>query len=112
MDEITLGGVPVNEIMEEHKLSLSDLSAFLPMNKKSENKSEFEVHYLGYYLEWQPQHSYYYSVENSNFKARPFRTEGTYSKYLSLDDKIDDLNYCYFIKFGIGRCTEDAVTRN
>jgi hypothetical protein len=79
------------------------------MHKNSENKSEFEVHYLGYYLEWQPQHSYYYSVENSNFKARPFRTEGTYSKYLSLDDKIDDLNYyCYFIKFGIGRCTEDA----
>ena len=26
-----------------------------------------------------------------------------------IDDKIDDLNYyCYFVKFGFGRCTEDA----
>ena len=44
-----------------------------------------------------------------NFKARPFRTQGTYSKYNSIDDKIDDLHYyCTFIKFGIGRATHDA----
>ena len=44
------------------------------------------------------------------FKARPHRTQGTYSKYNSIDDKIDDLHYyTRFIKFGIGRATDDAA---
>ena len=48
-------------------------------------------------------------MEHTNFQARPFRTEGTYSKYNSLDDKIDDLQYwTTYIKFGIGRATYDA----
>ena len=49
------------------------------------------------------------NVENTKFKARPFRTQGTYSKYNSIDDKIDDLHYyTTFIKYGIGRATYDA----
>ena len=41
--------------------------------------------------------------------TQPFRTQGTYSKYNSIDDKIDDLHYyTTFIKFGIGRTTYDA----
>jgi len=68
------------------------------------------VHYLGYYLKWTPQEVYYYAVENTGFKARPFRTQGTYSKYNSIDDKIDDLHYyTTFIKFGIGRATYDSA---
>ena len=71
--------------------------------------SKIEVHYLGYYLRWIPQEVYYYAVENTGFKARPFRTQGTYSKYNSIDDKIDDLHYyTTYIKFGIGRATYDA----
>ena len=50
--------------------------------------------------------SFYYSVENCNFKPRPFRSMGTFTKFSSIDDKIDDLHfYTYFIKFGIGRAT-------
>ena len=53
--------------------------------------------------------AYYYSVENSNFKSRPYRSQGTYSKYSSIDDKIDDLHYyTTFIKYGLGRCSYDA----
>ena len=51
------------------------------------------MHYLGYYLKWTPQETFYYSVENCGFRPRPFRTAGTYSKYNSIDDKIDDLHY-------------------
>jgi hypothetical protein len=40
---------------------------------------------------------------------RARKNAGTYSKYNSLDDKIDDLHYyTTFIKFGIGRATYDA----
>lgn len=109
IDELVLGGVPVRQLIEEHGLTLNELSPFMPARKEDFEKGNVEVRYLGYYLKWWPQESYYYAVEHTGFQARPFRTEGTYSKYLSLDDKIDDLNYyCYFIKFGFGRCTEDA----
>ena len=68
-----------------------------------------EVHYLGYYINWVPQETYYYSVKNCGFRPRPFRTQGTYSKYNSIDDKIDDLHYyTTYIKFGIGRATYDV----
>jgi hypothetical protein len=71
--------------------------------------SNIEVHYLGYYIKWTPQEAYYYAVEHTGFQARPFRTQGTYSKYNSIDDKIDDLHYyTTFMKFGIGRATYDA----
>ncbi len=109
LDEIYLGGVPVQELTEKYKIPLADLMAFFPANAEELHSSNIEVRYLGYYIKWTPQEAYYYAVEHSNFQARPFRTQGTYSKYNSIDDKIDDLHYfTTFIKFGIGRATYDA----
>ncbi len=68
-----------------------------------------ELHFFGYYRRWVPQEMYYYCVENTGFSANPVRSEGTYSKYASLDDRLDGFHYFLgFIKFGIGRCTSDA----
>lgn len=109
LDEIFLGGVSIKELTEKYNMKLSDLMCFLPADAKQLERSNIEVHYLGYYLKWTPQEVYYYAVENTGFKARPFRTQGTYSKYNSIDDKIDDLHYyTTFVKFGIGRATYDA----
>ena len=109
IDEIFLGGVSIGELKEKYKVQINDLLGFLPATAEEISKSNIEVHYLGYYLKWTPQEVYYYAVENTGFKARPFRTQGTYSKYNSIDDKIDDLHYyTTFIKFGIGRATYDA----
>ena len=77
---------------------------------KDAKKTKLEFHYLGYYLRWIPQENYYYSVKHADFQARPYRTQGTYTKYISLDDKIEDLNYyTTYIKFGIGRATSDST---
>lgn len=109
IQEIFLGGVSVRELIEKYDIPLTDLMAFLPSDYSELEQSSIEVHYLGYYLKWTPQEAYYYAVENTGFQARPFRTQGTYSKYNSIDDKIDDLHYyTTFIKFGIGRATYDA----
>jgi N-acetyl sugar amidotransferase len=109
LDEIYLGGVSLRELKEKYNLTIGDLSSFLPADAAELEKSKIEVHYLGYYLKWTPQEVYYYAVENTGFKARPFRTQGTYSKYNSIDDKIDDLHYyTTYLKFGIGRATYDA----
>lgn len=109
LDEVYLGGVSLRELREKYEIPLNDLMAFLPADADELERSKIEVHYLGYYLRWTPQEVYYYAVENTGFQARPFRTQGTYSKYNSIDDKIDDLHYyTTYIKFGIGRATYDA----
>ena len=110
LEDIYLAGITVKELIDNHDVRLSDLMAFLPPKKEELEKSNIEVHYLGYYLKWTPQEVYYYAVENTGFKARPHRTQGTFSKYSGIDDKIDDLHfYTTFIKFGIGRATYDAA---
>ena len=110
LDEVYLAGVSIKELMEKYEVRLSDLMSFLPPKLEDLEKANIEVHYLGYYLRWTPQEVYYYAVENTGFKARPHRTQGTFSKYSGIDDKIDDLHfYTTFIKFGIGRATYDAA---
>ncbi|WP_397600378.1 N-acetyl sugar amidotransferase [Silvanigrella sp.] len=109
IDEIYLGGVSIKELREKYEIPLADLMAYMPASINELQSSNIEVHYLGYYKKWVPQEVYYYAVENTGFKPRPFRTQGTYSKYNSIDDKIDDLHYyTTFMKFGIGRTTYDA----
>ena len=109
LDEVFLAGLSIKELIEKYDVRLSDLMTYLPPKIEDLDKANIQVHYLGYYLKWTPQEVYYYAVENTGFKARPHRTQGTYSKYSGIDDKIDDLHfYTTFIKFGIGRASYDA----
>lgn len=108
--DLVLGGVPANELIEKHGFKLSDLEAYFPVSPYDIERVKTEVHYLGYYVKWHPQEIYYYSVENTNFEPNDYRTEGSFSKYSSLDDKIDWLHYhTTMIKFGIGRATYDSA---
>ena len=108
--KIFLGGTPVSDLVADYGLDQSDLLPYLPADPQEIEKRAVEVHYLGYYLKWHPQSCYYYAVENGGFQASPERTPGTYSKYNSIDDRIDDFHYyTTYIKFGIGRATYDAA---
>lgn len=71
---------------------------------------EIDYHHFSYFKRWVPQENYYYAVEHTGFRANSTRSEGTYSKYASLDDKLDGFHYYLgFVKFGIGRATSDAA---
>lgn len=108
--EMYFGGVSVADLKDKFGLEAVDLLPYMPANPEDIEKFKLEVHYLGYYLKWHPQECYYYAVEHGGFQASPERTPGTYSKYNSIDDKIDDFHYyTTFIKFGIGRATYDAA---
>lgn len=118
---LKLGGVSIKEIMDNFSYDMRDFEPYLPLDDKKLNETNIEVHYLGYYLKWDPQECYYYAVENTGFESNSERTEGSYSKYSSIDDKIDPFHYfTTLIKFGIGRATYDAsqeirngkITRN
>jgi N-acetyl sugar amidotransferase len=107
--DLVLGGATVGELIRDHGVKMVDLMPYLPPSEAELGNKHVEVHYLGYYLKWTPQEAYYYSVETCGFEANPVRTEGTYSKYNSLDDKIDGLHYyTTWMKFGLGRASYDA----
>ena len=50
-------------------------------------------------------------MENTNFAPNPNgRSEGTFSKYASLDDQLDPYHHYFsLLKFGISRATADAA---
>lgn len=108
--QIFLGGVSIQDLKDNFGVTQNDLHPYLPANPQQIRDKNIEVHYLGHYLKWHPQSCYYYAVEHGGFEASPERTPGTYSKYNSIDDKIDDLHYFTTgIKFGIGRASYDAA---
>lgn len=109
-DDIVLGGIAIKEIIKKYKFNQNDFEPYLPPDKKEIDKKKIKVMYLGYFLKWDPQECFYYASENTGFKANTERTEGSYSKYSSIDDKIDPFHYyTTYIKFGIGRATYDAA---
>ncbi len=110
LDKIYLGGEAVKDLMNQFKFKENDFEAYLPADIEKVHEKGVEFHYLGYFVKWHPQDIYYYSVLESNFKPNDFRTEGSYSKYSSLDDKIDWLHYyARYVKFGQGRATNDSA---
>jgi N-acetyl sugar amidotransferase len=108
--EMSLGGVKLKHIIEDYGFTKGDFAPYIPPNNQDLLNKGIEVHYLGYYLKWDPQECYYYAVDNTGFTANTERTEGSYSKYSSIDDKIDPFHYyTTLVKFGIGRATYDAA---
>lgn len=98
------------EDLVKYGISEKDLVPYMAPPNEQLDALKTEIHFYGYYKKWVPQENFYYCVENTGFKANPVRSEGTYSKYASLDDKIDGFHYYLsYIKFGIGRCTSDAA---
>ncbi len=109
LSQIFLGGVKARDLLKQYKLNQNDLLPYLPADKTAIKKVGTTVHYLGYYLKWDPQECFYYASEHTGFKPNTERTEGSYSKYSSIDDRIDPFHYyTTLIKFGLGRASYDA----
>jgi len=99
------------EDWKRHGVGEKELKVYTGPTAEMMKRVGVECHFMGYYHQWIPQEIYYYASENYAFQANPEgRSEGTYSKYASLDDRLDGFHYYLgFIKFGIGRCTSDAA---
>jgi N-acetyl sugar amidotransferase len=108
--ELLKFGLETKDYLTEDDFVESDLIFYEPPSEEELEKAGIVgKHFFSYYKKWVPQENYYYCVDNYGFKPNPERTEGTYSKYASLDDKMDGFHYYLrFIKFGLGRCMEDA----
>lgn len=109
LSEIYLGGLNIEEIIKRYNFTINDFEPYLPLPIDLLKESKIEQRYLGYYIKWDPQECYYYAAQNTGFRPNSERTEGSYSKYSSIDDKIDPFHYFFtYIKFGLGRATYDA----
>lgn len=98
------------EFWSEFGINQVDLEPFMAPPYKELLKVGTQIHFFGYYKCWDPQENFYYCQENTGFVTNSERSEGTYSKYASLDDKLDGFHYFLgYIKFGIGRATSDAA---
>jgi len=100
----------VEELLD-YGFSKKDLHYYMPPGADELKDKGIQHHFFSYFKNWNPQEHFYYATENTGFKANPDgRSEGTYSKYASLDDKIDGFHYyLMYMKFGIGRATSDAA---
>ena len=98
------------EDLIKHCISESELIPYMAPAQEELNVINNEIYFYGYYKKWIPQENYYYCAKNTGFTVNPVRTEGTYSKYASLDDKLDGFHYYLsYIKFGLGRATSDSA---
>lgn len=105
-----LGGKQVRELYSEG-LNKNDLKAYEPLNPEIIKKKKINFYFLGYFLRWVPQENFYFASKHVDFQTNDFRTEGTYQKYASIDDKTDGFfYYTRYIKFGVGRAMIDSCS--
>jgi len=111
VDRLAGIGIELN-ILQESDLSPQTLQFYRPPPPDDVMKSGTEMHWYSYYHKWVPEENYYYCVNHTGFQPNPEgRSEGTYTKYVSLDDKQDGFHwYLSFMKFGMGRASRDVQT--
>ncbi len=98
------------EFWERHGVTAAEIRPFQAPSYEEIKANGTQIHFMSYYHRWDPQENYYYCSAHTGFAPNPERTEGTYSKYASLDDKLDGLHYYLaYCKFGIGRATSDSA---
>jgi len=99
-------------IIDEKLVNESLYEQYTPPAIEEVENLGIQMHWMSYYQKWDPQENFYYAAKYSNFTPKmDGRSEGTYTRLTSLDDKTDGLHYYLgFIKFGLGRATRDAMT--
>jgi|TARA_B100002003_G_scaffold66688_1_gene62002 N-acetyl sugar amidotransferase len=108
-DEHYFSGKPPS-FWTEHGLATADLKPFMQPSIKEIKRNKTEIHFFSYYKYWDPQENFYYAKEHTGFTPNEERSEGTFTKYASLDDEIDGFHfYLSYIKFGQGRTTTDTA---
>jgi N-acetyl sugar amidotransferase len=107
--EHQIGDYPENWVSEN--ISKKDLSPYIYPSEIILKKNKILAYYFSYFFRWSMFENYNFVKKTlQNFKENSEgRTEGTFTNFDSLDDKIDDLYYyMQYIKFGFGRSTRDV----
>ena len=95
----------VDDVVEER-----DLAPYLYPDLEDVDRLGVKALYFAYFFKWDIRQNYEFLRDKIDFKCDPAgRTNGTFTNFDSLDDKIDNLYYyMQYVKFGFGRCLRDA----
>jgi N-acetyl sugar amidotransferase len=108
-DKHYFSGLPP-EFWTEHGVSESDLKPFMAPKYEDIVKNKTEIHFWVIINFGTLKKISIIAKKIQALHPNSERSEGTYSKYASLDDRIDGFHYYLgFIKFGIGRATSDTA---
>ena len=100
VDDLIQTGLEHTSYFTEKDFDNSDLTFYKTPDIDEMKDKKIIFRWMSYYKKWTPQENYYYAVKNTGFTNDDGRTEGTYSKYASLDDLFDGFHYYLaFIKF-------------
>ena len=91
--EVLTQGIQKLIQVNERGFADADIYPYLAPDLKDLSDGGVEVHFWSYYKFWDPQENFYYCVDKTGFKPSPDRSEGTYSRYASLDDELDGFHY-------------------
>ena len=108
-NSMLVSGLTLQQLEADHGITRNDLKYYLPLTSPEFESLNLDIRWLGHYIKFHPQYNFYYAQEKTAFQPNDQRTEGTYSRYNSIDDKLDCLHYWTgFIKFGMGRTSHEA----
>ena len=107
--EHQIGDHPENWVSND--INLSDLAMYIYPEPEILEKNNINAYYFSYFFKWSMFENYKFISEKlPEFKTvKNGKTDGTFTNFDSLDDKIDNIYYyMQYIKFGFGRATRDA----
>ena len=106
--EHQIGDDPCN--WTDDQIGERDLAPYIYPSAEEVERVGVRAMYFAYFFRWSMLDNYRYIKNVMPFATTPKgRTDGTFTDFDSLDDKIDNLYYyLQFIKFGFGRATRDA----
>ncbi len=106
--ENQIGDDPLNWMDDE--IDDFDLAPYIYPEPEDVEAVGVKALYFGYFFRWSMLDNWHFIKDKINFQtAQGGRTDGTFTNFDSLDDKIDNLYYyMQFIKFGFGRAVRDA----
>ena len=106
--EHQIGDDPAN--WADESVPASALAPYLYPDAAEVERVGIKAMYFAYFFKWSMYENYKYIREKIDFHTTAGgRTDGTFTNFDSLDDKIDTLYYhMQFVKFGFGRAVRDA----
>ena len=95
---------------EDDNVEEQDLAPYLYPEPEEIERVGVKALYFAYFFRWSMYENYEFIKNKINFMTAPNgRTDGSFTNFDSLDDKIDTLYYhMQFIKFGFGRAVRDG----
>ncbi|MBF0343310.1 MAG: N-acetyl sugar amidotransferase [Nitrospirae bacterium] len=106
--ENMIGDDPRN--WEDDEITSKDLNPYIYPDIDDVSKIGLKALYFSYFFKWSMYRNYLYVKDKYEFHTCPKgRTDGTFTNFDSLDDKMDNIYYyMQYIKFGFGRAIRDV----